>query len=654
MTNSSQVQRLQGELKRAVEQRNTFAQGLAKILQHFEEKVRELSVIRRIGESLKYTRDVRKVFEMIIDTIIADTNAENCSLMLLNRETGELTVKAARGQSDAAGSYFHTADRNGRTFRLGEGIAGWVAQHGEALSIPDISSGTVIPFYPELDEQGIPVSDLSRNPQFASASNVPPSIGSLLCLPLVIDKEVVGVVNLSHPRPHAFSPVDQRMMTIITDQVAIALNSVQIFDDVHHLNLVLEEEVHKATEGLQRANQELQGEIGERKRAEEILKTQTEQLVHAQKMEAVGTLAGGIAHDFNNLLTQVIGFAELALLEPDGSPRWREYVAKLPENAQRAAKLIAQLLTFSRQAATEPQPLHLLNLVKETVKILERTVPESITLRVKVSPEVAQVNADPTQMQQVILNLCINASHAMPDGGELIVGLANATLDEAHCRHYAYGRPGDYVCLSVRDTGTGMPPEVQKRIFEPFYTTKGVGEGTGLGLAMVYGIVKSHEGHIDVSSEAGKGSEFRVYLPAMKVGATPVVAPEKESLVGGTETLLLVEDEGDVLDTGQVMLQGLGYRVLTAMNGEEAIQVYRAHQAEIDLVLTDMVMPKMGGQALYAALRQINPGVKAVLMSGYSLKQDIADLLAKGLKGFVQKPFNFARLGRAVRQALDE
>ncbi len=610
MKTSAQVQQLQGELKRAIDQRDVFARELAKMLQHFEEKVRELSVIRRIGESLKYTRDVRKVFEVIIDTIIDDTNAENCSLMLLDRETGELTVKAARGQSDAVSSYFHTADRTGRTFRLGEGIAGWVAQHGEPLSIPDVSSGAVVPFYPELDERGepVPIADLARNPQFVFSPDSAPPIGSLLCLPLVIDKEVVGVVNMSHPRPHAFSPVDQRMMTIITDQVAIALNSVQIFDDLQHLNLVLEEKVNRATEEMRRTNRELQAEINERKRAEEVLRAQAEQLLQAQKMEAVGTLAGGIAHDFNNLLTQVIGFAELALLEPDTSPRWREYISRLPENAQRAARLISQLLTFSRQAATESQPLQLLHLIKETLKMLERTVPENISIRMKVSSDVALVNADPTQIQQVILNLCINASHAMPNGGELTVGLENVALDEAYCQQYACARPGDYVCLSVRDTGVGMAPEVQKRIFEPFFTTKGVGEGTGLGLAMVYGIVTSHEGHIHVTSEVEKGSEFKVYLPAMNAGAALVVAPEQESPVGGRETILMVEDQAEVLDAGQAMLEGLGYRVMTAANGEEAVEVYRAHRAEIDLVLTDMVMPKMGGHALYEALRQIDSG----------------------------------------------
>jgi len=378
------------------------------------------------------------------------------------------------------------------------------------------------------------------------------------------------------------------------------------------------------------------------------------QLFQAQKMESIGTLAGGIAHDFNNLLTSIIGFTQLALMDEGISLQVRDYIAKIPEQGKRAAQLISQLLTFSRKAITQKQPMSLVPLVKETVKMLEHTVPETIAIRVRVSGETSPVNADPTQMQQVIMNLCVNASQAMPRGGELTVGLADVTLDEAYCRKYAYARPGRHVCLSVRDTGVGMTPEVQMRIFEPFFTTKGVGEGTGLGLAVIYGIVKGHEGHINVYSEVGKGSEFKVYLPAMNVGAPLAVAPEQEPPPGGTETLLLVEDDPTVLATGRAMLERLGYTVLTAADGEEALEVYGAHRGEIALVLTDMVMPRMGGEELYDALRQTDAGVKLALMSGYSMNQDLSDLRAKGLRGFVQKPLDFYDLGQAVRRALDE
>ena len=237
-----------------------------------------------------------------------------------------------------------------------------------------------------------------------------------------------------------------------------------------------------------------------------------EQLQQAQKMEAVGTLAGGVAHDFNNLLTIIIGFSELALYE-DMSDRAKEYISRIPEQGKQAAELISQLLTFSRRAITRRREIQLVPLVKETVKLLERTVRETITIRWNSSDEVWLVNADPSQVQQVIMNLSVNANHAMPQGGELTINIENISLDEAYCKRYSYARPGDYVCLSVSDTGQGMTPETQEHIFEPFFTTKDVGKGTGLGLSMVYGIVKAHEGFIYVHSEEGVGSNFKVYLP---------------------------------------------------------------------------------------------------------------------------------------------
>jgi PAS domain S-box-containing protein len=396
----------------------------------------------------------------------------------------------------------------------------------------------------------------------------------------------------------------------------------------------------------QPAIQAIVRDISERKRLEQ-------QLFQAQKMEAIGTLAGGIAHDFNNELTGIIGFAQLALLE-DLSPQARECIARIPEQGKRAANLISQLLVFSRQAVVEKQTVSLLYLVKEAIRVLEHTLPENIAIRLDAPREVAPVNADPTQMQQVFMNLCINASHAMPDGGDLTVVLEDVTLDEEYCRQYVQARPGHYVCLSVRDTGAGMAPEVQARIFEPFFTTKEVGKGTGLGLAMVYGIVKEHGGHVNVYSEVGKGSEFKVYLPALETGTVKPGVAAQESLVGGTETLLLVEDQEWVMAAGKRMLERLGYTVLTATNGEEAIETYRAHRDAIALVITDMVMPKIGGQELYEALKRMDPDVRALLVSGYSLKEDVSDLRARGLKGFVQKPFDIYKLAQDVRRALDE
>ena len=374
------------------------------------------------------------------------------------------------------------------------------------------------------------------------------------------------------------------------------------------------------------------------------------QLRQAQKMEAIGTLAGGVAHDFNNLLTTIIGFSELALYE-DMSDRAKEYISRIPKQGKQAAELISQLLTFSRRAITRRRKLQLVPLVKETVKLLERTVRETITIRWISPDEVWLVNADPTQVQQVIMNLSVNANQAMPQGGELTINIENISLDEAYCKRYPYAKPGDYVCLSVSDTGQGMTPETQEHIFEPFFTTKETGEGTGLGLAMVYGIVKSHEGHINVESSLGVGMEFKVFLPALE-GVQAEAEIAEEGLVGGAETVLLVEDEETVLFAGQSMLKALGYKVLTAYSGEDAIEIYRSQKDEISLVITDMVMPRMSGQELFASLRKIHPAVNVLLVSGYSLAEDVADLSKTGLRGFVQKPFNIHKLGKAVREAL--
>ena len=396
-------------------------------------------------------------------------------------------------------------------------------------------------------------------------------------------------------------------------------------------------------------------DLTERKRAEEERRLLEQQLFQAQKLESLGTLAGGVAHDFNNLLTGIIGMIELALRQIDPTSKAYEYLAKLPEQGQRAAELISSLLTFSRQTISERQPLALLPLVKETVKVLKRTLPESIEVRmVWREEEEPIVLADATQMQQVIMNLATNARDAMPDGGQLTVELAAVRLEKQHCRHIADATPGDYVCLSVRDTGIGMTPEVQDRIFEPFFTTKDPGQGTGLGLAMVYGIVKNHNGFIEVRTQLGEDTELKIYFPAAH---SQVLAKEEcahESLPRGTEAVLLVEDDSTVLTVGQQMLETVGYTVLTASNGEQALEMYLARQEEISLVLTDITMPKMGGYDLYNELSRINQGVKVLLVSGYALEEEVSDLRTRGMKGLVRKPFDLKTLATTVKQALDE
>ncbi|MBI3921007.1 MAG: PAS domain S-box protein, partial [Armatimonadetes bacterium] len=377
------------------------------------------------------------------------------------------------------------------------------------------------------------------------------------------------------------------------------------------------------------------------------------QLLHSQKMQSIGTLAGGIAHDFNNLLTGIIGYAELARGEVEPGKEPHQYLNIIVEQGMRAASLVSQLLQFSRQEKTERRPLELTPLVKETVEILQRTLPESLTIRLEAPQGIAPVKGDPAQVQQVILNLCVNASHAMPEGGDLDLGLENVLLDDAYCRRYPFARSGSYVCLSVRDTGVGMPPEVQERIFEPFFTTKELGQGTGLGLAMVYGIAKSHEGHITVESEVNKGSTFRVYLPTVE-GPSPQPSNGTSPLPRGSETLLLVEDDPSVLQVGKALLQNLGYTVLTAVDGEEALEVYRHFGKDVALVLTDLVMPRMSGDRMCEVLIRIDPEVKVVVMSGHSRPEGPGDLKIPGMKAWMEKPLTMNVLAHTVRDALEE
>jgi CheY-like chemotaxis protein len=301
---------------------------------------------------------------------------------------------------------------------------------------------------------------------------------------------------------------------------------------------------------------------------------------------------------------------------------------------------------------TAQQPVHLLPLVSEAVRVLRRALPANIDVQWQPADRVAMVNADLSQVQQLVMNLATNARDAMPRGGTLALSLADVSLDAAARRLPPDARPGNYVRLSVSDTGTGMTPEVRERIFDPFFTTKDVGKGTGLGLATVHGIVKAHDGFISVSSELGKGSEFEVYLPALETRDSPREITARATGPRG-KTILLVEDDASVLEVARTMLNSLRYNVLTALDGEQALNAYRDCGQDIDLVITDMMMPGMDGTELCRALWKLNPDLKVILASAYSLKERERELLAAGVCGFLQKPFQLGLLETIIRKALD-
>ena len=378
-----------------------------------------------------------------------------------------------------------------------------------------------------------------------------------------------------------------------------------------------------------------------------------EQIRHAQKMEAIGQLAGGVAHDFNNILQAIMGYAKLAAegLSP-GESRYDD-LEEIRTAAERAAALTRQLLIFGRRGILQPRDLDLNEVVANLIKMLRRVIGENVELDVIPGHDLGTVNADPGQMEQVLMNLCVNARDAMPEGGRITIETENILINSPYCQTHPWARQGRYVLLTVSDTGAGMSPEVQKRIFEPFFTTKGEGKGTGLGLATVYGIVKEHEGYVYVYSEVDKGTTFKVYLPVVNRRAASVGRKIEGPVPGGRERILLAEDDPKIRNMAVRILEGAGYAVLTASDGLEAARVFESEKDRVDLVLLDAVMPKMSGREVYARIKAVKPEVGVLFSSGYATESISPDFFRTEGVNLLQKPYSPDDLLRKVREALD-
>ena len=374
------------------------------------------------------------------------------------------------------------------------------------------------------------------------------------------------------------------------------------------------------------------------------------QLRQAQKMEAIGTLAGGIAHDFNNLLMGIQGNITLSLLDIDPESPFVRNLQKIEQYVQNGVDLTKQLLGFARGGKYEITLLNLNELLKEHNLMFSRTNKEMI-FNEDYAASLWNVEVDRGQIEQVLMNLYLNALQAMPGGGTLTTKTENVTID-ADQYHPYYVKSGRYIKIVIQDTGVGMDAETRRRIFDPFFTTKEMGRGTGLGLASVYGIIKNHEGFINVHSEQGSGTRFDVYLPASLKGLSKKEKPCEE-FVEGQETVLLVDDEDMIIDVGQRMLNKLGYKVLTAKDGIEALKVFENHRDEIDVIVLDMIMPKMGGGETFDRIKKIKPEIKVLLSSGYSINGQATEILNRGCSGFIQKPFNLQSLSQHIRSILD-
>ncbi|NOQ45357.1 MAG: PAS domain-containing protein, partial [Desulfobulbaceae bacterium] len=378
-------------------------------------------------------------------------------------------------------------------------------------------------------------------------------------------------------------------------------------------------------------------DITDYKQAEEKRKKLEAQLQKVEKMEAIGTLAGGIAHDFNNLLMGIQGHASLTLMHIDSGHPHFEHLRGIEDMVQRGANLTKQLLGFARRGKYEIKPTDLNEVIDNSSEMFGRTKKE-IRIHRKYQKHIWTVEIDKGQIEQVLLNLYVNAWQAMSRGGNLYIETSNVVIDDTSATAFGV-KPGKFVLLTVTDTGTGMDKKTMERIFNPFYTTKPMGQGTGLGLASAYGIVKSHAGHIEAASEQGQGATFSIYLPASEKKVEKIVETVGE-FIKGTETVLIVDDEEIILEVGRELLEGMGYQVFTAINGAQAIKFYRDNQDKIDIVLLDMIMPDMDGGEVYDRVKEINPDIKVLLCSGYSIDGQATEILKLGCDGFIQKPFN--------------
>lgn len=373
-----------------------------------------------------------------------------------------------------------------------------------------------------------------------------------------------------------------------------------------------------------------------------------------QKLEAIGSLAGGVAHEFNNLLQAIIGYTRFAQEGLDTTDQRFNDLTQVINAGNRAATLTSQLLSFSRTDEYDPQPTETAQILDDLARLLKPVIAATIVVRIEPPEAVSYAMVDPAGLQQVLLNLSVNARDAMPAGGELTIRTENATLSARDCERLGGGQPGPYVAFCVTDTGMGMSSEQASRIFEPFFTTKEVGKGTGLGLAMVHGYVESHGGTIDVSSEVGAGTTFRILLPAADQVADQKLESEPEAISGGHETLLIADDEPFVLAVGARILTNAGYRVLTATNGAEAVDAFAKHQDEIALTLLDAVMPKLTGRQAFGQIRQIDADAPVIFCSGYDPDAPDAESLREEILPLVQKPYEPNALLQAVRESLDK
>jgi len=552
----------------------------------------KLGAAIEIGSMVNSSLNLAEVLALIMRHVNRVTNSIASTLMLLDDKTGELVFSVPTGPK---------ADKL-TDYRLpsGEGIAGWVAEHEKPALVSNAREDPR--FYPEID----------RKSGFETKS--------ILCVPLKSKTKLIGVLEVINKNDGApFTEEDEMLLSVFAHHSAIAIENARLYGELKDR---LEEEV------------EMQKRLAE-----------------SEKFRALGQMATGVAHDFNNLLMGIQGNTSLMLLEIGSSHPHYERLKNIEQSVKSGAELTKQFLGFSRDGKYGVKPTDPNDLIEKSSRMFGRTKKE-INIHIKYQKDIWAVEVDQGQIEQALLNLYVNAWQAMPGGGELYIATQNITLDKRFTRPYQV-TAGKYVKISVTDTGVGMDEATQQRIFEPFFTTKEMGRGTGLGLASVYATIQNHGGIIKVSSKKGQGTTFTIYLPASEKEVIVEKGPPEE-LLKGTGTVLLVDDEDIIIDVGQGILKALGYKVLVARGGKEAIDVYKANKDRIDIVILDMIMPGMGGGETYDRMKEINPDIKVLLSSGYSIDGQATGILERGCDGFIQKPFTMRELSGKIRKVIEK
>ncbi len=555
-------------------------------------KSEKVAAAVEIGSIVNSTLNLAEVLGLIMRYVNRVTNSMASSLMLLDERTGELVLSVPTGPK--------AAKLTDMRIPASEGIAGWVVEHGQPVLVPDVKKDER--FYKEVDK----VSRFKTK--------------SIVCVPLKAKTKLIGVLELMNKVDGtAFTEEDVVLMSIFAYQAAMAIENARLYSEL---------------------KERLEGEIQLQKKLSE-----------SDKFRALGLMASGVAHDFNNLLMGIQGNTSLMLLDIDSSHPHHERLKNIEQSVQTGAELTRQLLGFTRGGKYEIKPTDLSELMEKTSRMFAPTKKE-IRIFTKYQKGIWSVKVDQAQIEQVLLNLYVNAWQAMPSGGDLYLQTQNVTLDKEFVRAIDI-KPGKYVKMSVIDNGVGMDETTRKRIFDPFFTTKEMGRGTGLGLASAYGIIKNHGGYINVSSEKGEGTTFNIYLPVTKEKIVEEKKPS-EKLLKGEEMVLLVDDEGMILEVGKEMLAKMGYEVLTAGSGKKALEIYRKKKDQIGIVILDMIMPEMGGGETYDKMKKINPDIKALLSSGYSINGQATEILKRGCNAFIQKPFSVTNLSLKLREILDK